>query len=392
MQVVELRAHHVRVPLKRTIRHASHARQTTDNVVIVCVLKEGIVGIGEGVPREYVTGESIASVMEVLKQTDWRPWLEDRLDRFDQAAARCEAMRLKDVPDDPRQCKTNAARCAAELALLDAAGQQFGQPLGAVVRLLEPELHEPRGQVQYSGAITSSKGKKAKLAALAMWLYRFRHLKIKVGIAGQDDAARVRSIRRWAGRSMDLRIDANEAWPVEEVVERLRALEPMRISAVEQPVRHEDIQRMAEVRQQTTIPIMLDESLCSMVDAERTAAEGYGDLFNLRLSKCGGLIPSLRLAAFARRHGLGYQLGCQVGESAILSAAGRHLAANVRDVRYCEGSYDDWLIKENPAGPNVTFGWGGWAPALTAPGLGVQLKQDVLDRLTLAREVLYVRR
>ena len=76
----------------------------------------------------------------------------------------------------------------------------------------------------------------------------------------------------------------------------------------------------------TGMPIMLDESLCGMVDAEEAIAGGLCDLFNIRLSKCGGFIPSLRLVQVARRHGLGCQLGCQVGETAILSAAGRHFA------------------------------------------------------------------
>ena len=84
---------------------------------------------------------------------------------------------------------------------------------------------------------------------------------------------------------------------------------------------------------------MLDESLCGMVDAERAATGKLCDLFNLRLSKCGGFIATLRLAQFARKQGLGYQLGCQVGETAILSAAGRHFASGVRDIRYLEGSY-----------------------------------------------------
>ena len=79
----------------------------------------------------------------------------------------------------------------------------------------------------------------------------------------------------------------------------------------------------------------------------------------------------MRLAQFARQHGLGYQLGCQVGETAILSAAGRHFAASVADLRYLEGSYDRHLVREALGTTDLTFGWGGWAPALAGPGLGV---------------------
>ncbi len=133
---------------------------------------------------------------------------------------------------------------------------------------------------------------------------------------------------------------------------------------------------------------MHDESLCSRVDAERAIADGTCDLFNLRLSKCGGYLASLELAHLARQHGLGYQLGCQVGETAILSAAGRHFATSVRDIRYLEGSYDRHLVAERLSTEDITFGWGGWAPALTGPGLGVTIDQSALERIAVREERL----
>ena len=66
MRVVELSASHVRVPLKKAIKHASHSRTSTDNVVVKCVLADGTTGYGEGVPRDYVTGETIDSALELL--------------------------------------------------------------------------------------------------------------------------------------------------------------------------------------------------------------------------------------------------------------------------------------------------------------------------------------
>src|SRR5262249_25680564 len=156
------------------------------------------------------------------------------------------------------------------------------------------------------------------------------------GIPGQDDVYRLKNIRQRLGWKKDLRVDANEAWTSAEAAERIQALEPFKLSAVEQPVAHADVGVLREVRRRTPVPIMLDESLCSMVDAERALAQESCDLYNLRLSKCGGFIPTLRLAQFAVKHGLGYQLGCQVGETALLSAGGRHFAASVAGLRYLE--------------------------------------------------------
>jgi len=387
MRVVELTAFQVRIPLRKPFRHASHTRTATDNVVVRCVLDDRTQGFGEGVPRAYVTGETIDSALDLLHRSNLAAQLEPCRD-FPSAVALAERLRLDAVPGDERNCHGNAARCAVELALLDAYGRHYGEPLSAVTRMLAPDLHEPQTWVRYSGAISSARGFKLRLAAWRMWIYRFRQVKVKVGIQGQDDVARLRTIRRRVGWKTDLRVDANEAWPRGEAVERVLALKPFGITAAEQPVAHADVDILAEVRRQTGVPIMLDESLCSQVDAQRAVEQGTCDLFNLRLSKCGGFIPSLKLAQFARRHGLGYQLGCQVGETALLSAAGRHFASSVGGIRYREGSYDRHLVREPLATRDITFRWGGWAPALAGPGLGVVPAAAALERVSLRKESL----
>jgi muconate cycloisomerase len=387
LRIAELTAFQVRIPLRKPIRHASHTRSATDNVLVRCLLEDRTEGYGEGVPREYVTGETIDSALDLLRRSDLAGQLEPCAD-FARAAALAERLRLAPVPGDDRACQGNAARCALELAVLDAYGKRFGQPVSAVTRLLAPDLYEPQPRVRYSGAITSAAGRKARWLAVALRVYRFRQVKVKVGIAGQDDARRLKSIRRWVGGGMDLRVDANEAWSPADVVARIRELEPFRISAVEQPVAHTDLDVLADVRRQVAVPIMLDESLCSPVDAERALERGTCDLFNVRLSKCGGFIPSLRLVQFARQHRLGCQLGCQVGETAVLSAAGRHFAAGVGGLRYLEGSYDRHLVREALATHDLTFGWGGWAPVLPGPGLGLTLDPQALERVTVRKEAL----
>jgi muconate cycloisomerase len=386
-RIAELTAFLVRVPLKKAIRHASHSRTATDNVVVRCVLDDRTEGYGEGVPRDYVTGETAESALALLQASGLPAQLEGAR-AFPAAVALAERLCLAPVPDDERGIGGNAARCAVELALLDAFGKAFGQPLSAVTPLLAQDLYEPREWVRYSGAITSATGWKLRLASWAMWLYRFTHLKVKVGMPGQDDVARLRSIRKRAGRRMDIRIDANEGWPARVAAERIRALEPFGVSAVEQPVRHEEVEALAAILKEVKTPVMLDESLCGMRDAERAASRGLCDLFNLRLSKCGGFIATLRLAQFARRVGLRCQLGCQVGETALLSAAGRHFAASVGGLTAVEGSYDRHLVRESLATHDISFRWGGWAPALAGPGLGVTIDGRALGRVTLRKVAL----
>lgn len=388
-RIVELRAYHVRIPLKKTIRHASHVRKESDNIVVSCRLDDGTIGFGEGAPRDYVTGETLETSLDLLRRTDWAGQLEPVRD-FGEAVAMLRRFTIESAMDDPRGCLGNAARCASELAMLDAFGRRFGVSLQTLPAYLPDaaNVYKLRKRCRYSGAITSKRNMfREFLSAVKVFLGWFKDCKIKVGTEGQDDPARLRLFRRVLGPRMDFRVDANEAWTPENVVEKIRELEPFRISAVEQPVPHEQVACLADARRQVETPIMLDESLCSRYDAERAIADKTCDLFNIRLSKCGGLIPSIELAAIADRAGLGYQLGCQIGESGILSAAGRAFACSISNIRHVEGSYDHFLVKERLTKENLTFEFAGIADSLTGPGLGMNVAPQRLARVT-EREIL----
>lgn len=390
VRIADLRAFHVRIPLFKPIVHASHARTESDNIIVRCRLSDGSVGFGEGVPRSYVTGETIESSLDVLSRADWSG-LEADLSDVEELIALCRRIELPKVAGDDRACQTNGTRCAVELALLDAVGRSMRMSVSDILLAATDysEILSPRSSCRYSGVITAKPSlRKEIISALKMRFNWFPCVKVKVGMPGQDDVRRLRMFRRLVG-TIDIRIDANEAWPPETAAERIRELEPFRISSVEQPIGHENFSKLAGLRQQIKTPVMLDESLCSAIDARRAIDEDACDLFNIRLSKCGGLFPSMDLALMARRAGLGYQLGCQVGETGILSAAGRAFACSVRDIRYLEGSYDQYLVRERLTRQNLTFEWRGKAPRLTAPGLGIDVEPDRLQSVTVREIPLY---
>src|SRR4051812_5128708 len=109
MRVKEITAWPVRIPLTKPIQHASHTRTDTDNVVVRVVLDDGTVGFGEGVPREYVTGETIESALALLRQSDLPAQMEGCRD-FAQATALAERVRLAAIAGDERGCQGNGAR------------------------------------------------------------------------------------------------------------------------------------------------------------------------------------------------------------------------------------------------------------------------------------------
>eukprot|EP00913_Durusdinium_trenchii_P023432 g22010.t1 len=383
MRIAEFTAYHLRIPLRKTIRHASHTRRTNDTIVVCCRLDNGIEGWGEGLPRPYVTGETIESALEMLRTIDYQTAFAGPLnDGLTSAMQVCEAF-VPPIPSgDYRDCFGNSVKCAIELSLLDAAARDEGVPLSTVTARFDPAapIRESREQVHYSGVITGSGPLKEMVRAWKYRYYGFTQIKVKVGVAEANDAATLRRVRRIIGSKFDLRLDANEAWTCDNLERRLAPLTPFHVTSVEQPVPHEQVDGLAEIRKRIETPLMLDESLCSLGDGQRAIERGTCDLFNIRISKCGGFLNSLKLAAMAREAGLGYQLGCQVGETGILSAAGRHFATSVGGIRYLEGSFDRFLVREPLCQEDLTFGRRGLAPAITGAGLGITIDRDAVER------------
>lgn len=383
MQVRKLTAYILRVPLRKPFRHASVVRHYSDNIVVQTQLADGTTGWGEGVPREYVTGESAESALEQLAATNVADQLAGDAVSWKNVFSMCERFQPPQTADDVRGCSNNALRAAVELSLLDAYGVLFDEPVSAAIDHFAPaaDLLKARYEVQYSTTIDTERSRKLWRSALKMRVYGFSQCKVKVGADVANDAVRLATVRKWIGPQVDLRVDANEAWRPEDMAANAEALAPAGITCIEQPLPHSDLGELSALRRQINTPIMLDESLTSIRDAHEAVRLDACDLFNIRISKCGGLLNSLRIAALAREHGIGYQLGCHPGETGILSAAGRHFATSVDGLRYLEGSYDRHVLARRLTTPDVTFRYGGRARALDGAGLGVRLDVKPDDEL-----------
>jgi L-alanine-DL-glutamate epimerase-like enolase superfamily enzyme len=383
MKIRRVVVRHVRVGLLTPFRTASLERTESDSVIVEVVPEAGGSGFGEGVPREYVTGETAKSCFDHLRSAA-AGLAGTSCASFAEAVELAGELGFGPDPLRPR-C---AARSALELALLDAAGRSFGVPLARLVEFL-PDLSSvalARDEVRY-GAVMPV-GSSAR-SALARRLYGFRDVKLKAGPDVERSVEFVARMRRWLGRKVDLRVDANGSWPPADVPRIMRRIEKFGVSFIEQPVRPPDLMQLAELRSKCAIPVMLDESLVSERDAQLAVDGKLCDAFNLRVSKNGGMIPVLRLAKLAIDNRVGIQLGCHPGETSILSAAGRAIACSVRGLLYLEGSYDRHVLRRRLTREDITFGLGGRARRLSGPGLGVtvlpaRLDADTVERLDIA--------
>jgi L-alanine-DL-glutamate epimerase-like enolase superfamily enzyme len=363
-QIVSVRVFRPRIPFRLRFSHTRADRRESSPQVLEIALDDGTKGFGEAQPRAYVTGETEASVLEAL-QDDLAPWLVGQeVPDLGVAAALLggdRARRLREAMP--------AAFCAVDLALLDAAGQRSGRSaaevLGGVRRLDHPS----------DGAVVGIMAPAAlRLFAAHLATRRLRWVKAKVGDAG--DALRVGALRRTLGPEVELVLDANGAWTRGEAVARIRELSRFGVAAVEQPVPREDLEGLGEVGSRTGVPVVADESLCTRGDAMRLIRRGGPVQWNVRVGKCGGLIGGIELLRLAEAHGVVCHLGVMVGETALLRAAGRLLAACTPALDRVESDEGALLARDlarstgsSPSAP---------VEVSPGPGLGVEVDPEAL--------------
>jgi muconate cycloisomerase len=362
---------HLKLPFLYPIRHNLMTHQGSENLVVKVTADSPRPGYGEGVPRSFVTGEDLPSSLTFLKGTLAPAIVEKEFTSPPQL--------LKALTELFRQTggeRHPGAFCALETALLDAAGQAWDLPLQA---FLGAKGDAP---LIYSAVIPM--GTPEKIAQFLHLVKKLQMPFLKLKVGSQGDLENLKLAREILGEQVDIRVDANCAWTAAEAVQRLREMQPYRISAVEQPVAKDDLEGLREVGAGTGLPVIADESLCHEGDAQRLIDLKACQIFNIRLSKCGGPGAATRIRRMAAAAGMRYQVGCHVGETSILSAAGRHFALCAPAPAYLEGSFSPFLFAREPVAQSVIFGPGGAAPPLPGPGLGIEVLEAALPDLALA--------
>jgi muconate cycloisomerase len=319
-------------------------------------LENGIRGCGEGIPRVYVTGETIEEAVRVTKEVHI-PCLK-RLNPSTFREAVRDAAGLETVVD--RNRVYSSARCSVELALLDAYGIHFQNQLFETGHVLDGiTFRGHSADKKYSAVLPGAGGLKTRLAFFLLSAGGgFREFKIKLGMP--DDPGRwafLQSLSEKIGkRAIRIRADANEAWTLPEALMNLERLSRLGIHSLEQPLKKDDHGGLKNlVKTKPPVRIVLDESLRSLDEAVDLARSLPNIGFNIRLSKNGGFTASLKMVQAARDNAVPYQLGSMVGETGILSTAQRHFIQAVPDITAIEPSFSTLLLKRDIIKKNVSF-------------------------------------
>jgi L-Ala-D/L-Glu epimerase / N-acetyl-D-glutamate racemase len=321
------------------------------NVIVRLEGEDGLVGLGAASPGEHVTGETLAACHAAL-DGDRLDWLVGRDVRTLPALCREAASRTSGTP---------AAGAAVDVALHDLAARRLGVPLADMLG----RVHEALPTSITIGIKTVPE----TLAEADEYVGRgFRVLKVKVGDALEEDVERLTKLRERVGADVAIRADANVGYTVEETARFFERIAPLSVEFVEQPVPREAFEGLRTLPSRRRARIAADESLHGEKDALALAApEPACGIYNIKLMKCGGIRPALRIAAIAETAGIALMWGC-MDESRISIAGALHAAFASPATRFLDldGSLD--LARDVVEGGFTLEN--GVMRTLDAPGLG----------------------
>jgi L-alanine-DL-glutamate epimerase-like enolase superfamily enzyme len=243
--------------------------------------------------------------------------------------------------------------CALDIAGWDLYGKFKEKPLN--------QLWPPSGAkttiTDYTIGIDTIEKMVEKMQEKAWPVY-----KIKLGT--DRDVAIIEALRQHT--DVPFRIDANAAWKGDEALEKIIAFKDLGVEFIEQPLAKDDWEGMKFLFDKSPLPLYADESCVGESDVDKCHHHFHG--INIKLTKCSGLTPALRMIDKARELNMGVMVG-SMNESTIGSAAIAHLQSRI-DYLDADGPL---LLREDIA-TGLAYENNGTVVTSDTPGLGIAFK------------------
>lgn len=349
------------IPFNHPFKIALAVMNSAHNIIVRAHDSDGLVGVGEGCPPRFVTGEAPETAIEAAKLYAQILLGKNPLE-IDTRLSELEKFILKNP----------AIRCAYDLALYDLLAKHAELPLYALLGGEKKVLYSNR---------TIGIDEPDKMAKTAKQHVEngVKALKVKVGTGKEDDIARIRSIRLSASQSATkIRLDANQAWDEITAINILTALAEYDIEVCEQPLPYWNIEGLKRVRERSPIAIMADESIFDAHDAFRLATLGAVDYFNIKLAKSAGIHGALKINAIGEAAGIKCMLG-GMSESLIGVSAGAHLICACPNISLHDLD-SPFHFAEEPSIGGVDFQPNGTVTLSDAHGHGADVKPEWMEK------------
>lgn len=347
--------HGYSLPFRKRYVSAGSAASTRFGLLVFISTSEGITGMGEASPVGAGSLAGVDGIVSALGKIT--PRLLNHIDA-------AERFIVEGLPP--------ALTFGLETALRDIRGQYTRTPLSTL-------LGGRPAKLVVNTVVTSASPEQAASGARAAMKSGFSCVKLKVGGGTlEKEEAVVAAVRRAVGPDMQIRLDANQAWSVEQAIEAIRCLSKYNLEYVEQPVAANDIAGMAKVRRAVSVPLAADESLGSIVDLHNILDAGAADIFIIKAARLGGFRKSLRIANEAAERGHPVVVTTSL-ESGIGIAASAHLAAAIPSQTKAHGLTTGLLLEDDL----LSAMWAsadGFLQVPAKPGLGLKVNAASLKK------------
>lgn len=289
---MKIKTHIFNLKSKYPFRIAHGVRLETETFVVE--LKDGeFTGLGEATPVPYY-GITPAVMNQVILEN------KDKIENFswNHPSEFWEYL-------NPYLGHNHFVQCAIDLAAYDIWGKRNQQP---VYKMLGLDISKIPFS-DYTIGIDEIPKMIEKLKEFDFPIY-----KIKLGT--ENDIEIVKALRKETDAVF--RVDANTGWSVEETIKNSIELRTLGVEFIEQPLKADNFEGMKEVIKYTKLPIIADESCVTESDVEKCIGHFSG--INIKLAKCGGITPALRMIKQARAANIQVMMGCMTETSIGISA------------------------------------------------------------------------
>ena len=279
-----------KIPLRTPFITALRRVDDVENIRICIHTDTPNIGYGAAPATKAITGEDLKTISTTIKKVITPKLVGETFDL------------PKTLEILHNCCKGNSsAKAAVDMALYDLATLSENKTLVEFLGASSKPLQT---------AVTISLKDPSEMAEDARSAFGrgLEILKVKVGGKDELDIERIVAIRE-AVPNARLLIDANQAWGVEESLEIIKAITPLNIELIEQPVLGSDIQGLKTISQQSGIPILADEAVFTLEDAKKVIEEKAADLINIKLMKCGGISKAIEIIEYCQAKGVKCMMG-----------------------------------------------------------------------------------
>jgi o-succinylbenzoate synthase len=372
MDIAEIRWWSYRVPFCHSFTTAHGLLTAREGIIVQITTAQDVSGIGEIAPLPEFGGGSLADARSLL------PELAARLHRqnLDEALA----LLLTWSEAQPSPALSAPLLYGLESALLDVAGKAEGC---SVSTLLSPAGTVPRTAVEVNAVIGAQATEAAAIAAQAFRYNGFNCVKLKVGLAPdmQAEVERVAAVREAIGPSTQLRLDANEAWTLEEAIAILSRCIPYNIQYVEQPLPAHDLAAMRALRQAVPVPIAADEALRGPRSVRLVLESEAADILIIKPQLAGGLRAARSMAQLAAERGVQSVITGTI-ETGVGLVAALQLAAATPAVTLACGLATLPLLIDDFVVNDLTV-HNGLLTVPSGPGLGITPDREAVEKYSL---------